>query len=102
MSLHIDPSIQTIRVAWCDLHGQIRSKSMPAGLIQQGLQQGLQDISIGMVGTLMLKDTSDHTAFKVFEPSQFNQLGEAAKFANASNLVLKLDDAQARNTSTPR
>ena len=102
MSLHIDPSIQTIRVAWCDLHGQIRSKSMPAGHIQQGLQQGLQDISIGMVGTLMLKDTSDHTAFKVFEPSQFNQLGEAAKFANASNLALKLDDAQARNTSTPR
>jgi glutamine synthetase len=89
MTLDIDPSIQTIRVAWCDLHGQIRSKSMPAGLIQQGFQQGLQGISIGMVGTLMLKDTSDHTAFKVFEPSQFNQLGEAAKFANASNLLLK-------------
>jgi glutamine synthetase len=92
MTLDIDPSIQTIRVAWCDLHGQIRSKSMPAGLIQQGLQ----DISIGMVGTLMLKDTSDHTAFKVFEPSQFNQLGEAAKFANASNLVLKLADSAPR------
>jgi glutamine synthetase len=93
MKLDLDSSIETIRVAWCDLHGQIRSKSMPAGHIQQGLQQGLQDISIGMVGTLMLKDTSDHTAFKVFEPSQFNQLGEAAKFANASNLVLKLDPA---------
>ncbi len=90
MTLALDPNIDTVRVAWCDLHGQIRSKSMPAGLIQQGLQQGL---SVGMVGTLMLKDTSDHTAFKVFEPSQFNQLGEAAKFANASNLALKLDDA---------
>ena len=85
MSLNIDPAIQTIRVAWCDLHGQIRSKSMPAALIQQGLQS----ISIGMVGTLMLKDTSDHTAFKVFDSSQFNQISEAAKFANASNLVLK-------------
>jgi len=89
MKLDLDPSIETIRVAWCDLHGQIRSKSMPAGHIQQGLQ----DISIGMVGTLMLKDTSDHTAFKVFEPSQFSQWSEAARFANASNLVLKLDAA---------
>ena len=87
MSLVIDPGIETIRVAWCDLHGQIRSKSMPAALIQQGLQS----LSLGMVGTLMLKDTSDHTAFKVFEPSQFNQWSEAVKFANASNLVLKPD-----------
>jgi glutamine synthetase len=85
MKLDLDSSIETIRVAWCDLHGQIRSKSMPAG--------HMQDISIGMVGTLMLKDTSDRTAFKVFEPSQFNQWSEAAKFANASNLVLKLHDA---------
>ena len=99
MSLVIDPSLETIRVAWCDLHGQIRSKSMPAGHVQQGLQQGLQgtsELAIGMVGTLMLKDTSDHTAFKVFEPSQFNQWSKATKFANASNLVLKLGDTAPR------
>jgi glutamine synthetase len=44
-----------------------------------------------MVGTLMLKDTSDHTAFKVFEPDQFTQLADSARFAGASNLVLKPD-----------
>ncbi len=95
MKLDLDPSIETIRVAWCDLHGQIRSKSMPAALIQQGLQSP-SELTMGMVGTLMLKDTSDHTAFKVFEPSQFNQWSEAAKFANASNLVLKIPKEGAR------
>lgn len=94
MTLDIDPSIETIRVAWCDLHGQIRSKSMPAALIRKALQdtpdgKPYPDWAAGMVGTLMLKDTSDRTAFKVFDSSQFNQWSEAAKFANASNLVLK-------------
>ena len=93
--LSIDPSIETIRVAWCDLHGQIRSKSMPAGHIQQALQdtptgKPYLDWAVGMVGTLMLKDTSDRTAFKVFESAQASPWSEAAKFANASNLTLKI------------
>ncbi len=78
--------IHTVRVAWCDLHGQLRSKSIMASELQQFVTQGL-----GMVGTLMLKDTSDHTAFKVFEPTQFTQLADSARFAGASNLVLKPD-----------
>jgi glutamine synthetase len=92
--LSIDPSIDTIRVAWCDLHGHIRSKSMPRGHIQKALQdtpagRPQPDWAAGMVGTLMLKDTSDRTALKVFESSAINPLGDAAKFANASNLTLK-------------
>ena len=74
--------IHTVRVAWIDLHGQIRSKSMPAGLIHQ-------DMSIGMVGTLMLKDTSDRTAFKVFDAEHFTQFKGSERFAGGSNLILK-------------
>ncbi len=96
--LSIDPSVETIRIAWCDLHGQIRSKSMPVGQVQQGLQA---DLSVGMVGTLMLKDTSDRTAFKVFEASTFNQFSEASKFANASNLLLKFDNLTASKRLYP-
>ena len=78
--------IHTVRVAWCDLHGQLRSKSVMASELHSFITQG-----VGMVGTLMLKDTSDHTAFKVFEPEQFTQLKDSARFAGASNLILKPD-----------
>ena len=78
--------IHTVRVAWCDLHGQLRSKSIMASELHSFMTQG-----VGMVGTLMLKDTSDHTAFKVFEPDQFTQLADSARFAGASNLILKPD-----------
>jgi glutamine synthetase len=51
--------------------------------VEDALRNGM-----GLVGTLALKDTSDRTAFKVFEPG-----GTAAfpAFANAANLVLRPD-----------
>ncbi len=78
--------IHTVRVAWCDLHGHLRSKSIMASELHQFIPNG-----VGMVGTLMLKDSSDHTAFKVFEPDQFTQLKDSIRFAGASSLVLKPD-----------
>ena len=82
--LHIDPAIETVRIAWCDLHGQIRSKSLPAHLVQG-------DLNIGLVGTLMLKDTSDRTAFKVFDSVALkDQMSAGSQFANASNLNLTI------------
>jgi len=48
---------------------------------------------VGMVGTLLLKDSSDHTAYKVFEPGGLTGL---PGFANAANLVLLADPASYR------
>ena len=46
---------------------------------------------VGMVSTLMLKDTSDRTVFKVFEPGG---IADLPGFEFASNLVLLPDPAQ--------
>ncbi|HSV47078.1 MAG TPA: glutamine synthetase, partial [Ramlibacter sp.] len=77
--------LSLVRVAWCDLHGVIRGKTLVAGAAADALRDG-----IGMVSTLMLKDSSDRTAFKVFEPG-----GTAALpgFGFANNLVLLPDPA---------
>ena len=48
---------------------------------------------VGMVSTLMLKDTSDRTAFKVFEPGGTADL---PGFGFASNLMLLADPASFR------
>ena len=45
---------------------------------------------VGMVSTLMLKDTSDRTAFKVFEPGGTADL---PGFAAPANLLLLADPA---------
>jgi glutamine synthetase len=75
--------LELVRFAWCDLHGVTRGKTLVASAAAQAMQDG-----VGMVSTLMLKDTSDRTAFKVFEP------GGAANlpgFEYASNLMLLAD-----------
>jgi glutamine synthetase len=77
--------IAQIRVAWCDLHGEMRAKSIMPQALKSALHEG-----VGMVGTLALKDTSDRTAFKVFEPDALNQWPGLASFAHASNCSLKL------------
>jgi glutamine synthetase len=77
--------IERVRFAWCDLHGTTRGKTLMAPAAAHALQEG-----IGLVGTLMLKDTSDRTAFKVFEPGG---MGELAGFAGAANLVLLAEPA---------
>lgn len=77
--------VELVRFAWCDLHGVLRSKTLVASAVVDGLLGG-----VGMVSTVMLKDTADRTAFRVFEP------GGAAGlpgFEGASNLVLLADPA---------
>ena len=72
--------VDLVRVAWCDLHGVTRGKALTVSAAQRALHEG-----ISMVSTLMLKDTSDRTAFKVFEPGGVADL-EGFGFAN--NVVL--------------
>jgi hypothetical protein len=55
--------LELVRFAWCDVHGVTRGKTLVAAAAEKAMLGG-----VGMVSTLMLKDTSDRTAFKVFEP----------------------------------
>lgn len=75
--------IERVRLGWCDAHGMLRGKTLMAKAAVRALRDG-----IGMVGTLMLKDTSDRTAWKVFEPGGTDDL---PGFAGASNLILLPD-----------
>lgn len=72
--------IDQVRIAWCDLHGQTRVKALTVPAAIRALQDG-----VGMVSTLVLKDTSDRTAFKVFEPGGTDTL---PGFGQANNLML--------------
>lgn len=73
--------IERVRIAWCDLHGVTRCKTLTAQAALRALDEG-----VGMVSTLMLKDTSDRTAFKVFEPGGTAGL-EGFSFANSLVLL---------------
>ena len=80
--------LELVRVGWCDLHGMVRSKTLVAGAASRALDDG-----VGLVSSLMLKDSSDRTAFRVFEPE-----GAAALpgFEFASNLLLVPDPSSLR------
>lgn len=80
--------LELVRFAWCDLHGVTRGKTLVASAAAKAMQEG-----VGMVSTLMLKDTSDRTAFKVFEPGGTATL---PGFEFASNLLLLADPASFR------
>jgi glutamine synthetase len=75
--------LELVRVAWCDLHGVTHSKTLTAEAAVRAMSDG-----VGMVGTLMLKDTSDRTAFPVFERGG---AGSLPGFAGAGNLLLLAD-----------
>jgi len=75
--------LELVRVGWCDLHGVLRGKTLVASAVERALREG-----VGMVSTLMLKDTSDRTAFKVFEPGGTASL---PGFGFANNLMLLPD-----------
>ncbi|MDH4374736.1 MAG: glutamine synthetase family protein [Ramlibacter sp.] len=78
-------AIERVRLSWCDVHGTLRSKTlMPAAALKA------LDAGIGMVSTLMLKDSSDRTAFKVFEPGAGKT---PSGFGYANNVVLLPDPA---------
>jgi glutamine synthetase len=75
--------LELVRFGWCDLHGVVRGKTLVASEAANALREG-----VGLVSTLMLKDTSDRTAFKVFEPGA---TAELPGFEFASNVLLLAD-----------
>ncbi|HSH91980.1 MAG TPA: glutamine synthetase family protein [Ramlibacter sp.] len=80
--------LELVRFAWCDVHGVTRGKTLVASQAGRAMRDG-----IGMVSTLMLKDTSDRTAFKVFEPGGTAGL---PGFEFANNLLLFADPSSFR------
>ncbi len=79
-----ESGIEQVRIAWCDVHGELRAKSILPRALPAALQGG-----IGMVGTLALKDTSDRTAFKVFEADGLAHWSILNEFSQASNFMVK-------------
>jgi glutamine synthetase len=77
--------IELVRFAWCDLHGTLRGKTLVAQAAAKAMLDGM-----GLVSTLLLKDSSDRTAFKVFEAGGAAQL---PGFEFASNVLLLADPA---------
>lgn len=83
--------IEEVRIAWADVHGTMRGKTLVCGACSEDAAGGtnpLQDAldnGIGMVSTLLLKDTSDRTAFPVFEPGA---LAGLTGFGAANNFLL--------------
>ncbi len=80
--------LELIRFAWCDLHGMLRGKTLVAGAAAGAMQSG-----VGLVSTLMLKDSSDRTVYRVFEAGG---TAELPGFEFASNLLLMADPASFR------
>jgi glutamine synthetase len=83
-----EQEVQRVRIAWCDLHGVLRGKTLMPHAVSGALHDG-----VGLVSTVMLKDTSDRTAFDVFEPGLSEQL---PGFGQANNLLLLPDPASFR------
>ena len=77
------PGLEMVRIAWCDLHGAARGKALTVQAAAKAMREG-----ISMVSTLMLKDSSDRTAFKVFERGGTDAL---PGFGQANNLLLLPD-----------
>lgn len=75
--------LEWIRLVWCDVHGSLRGKTWVTSELANAFEQGM-----GMVSTLMLKDTSDRTVYKVFEADVKNEL---PGFEGASNVMLLPD-----------
>jgi len=86
--LIVASGIELVRFAWCDLHGALRGKTLVAAAAAKAMLDG-----VGLVSTLLLKDTSDRTAFKVFEAGG---TAELPGFEFASNLLLLADPASFR------
>ncbi|MDP1565168.1 MAG: glutamine synthetase family protein, partial [Polaromonas sp.] len=81
--------IELVRFAWCDLHGILRGKTLVAAAAAKAMMDG-----VGLVSTLLLKDSSDRTAFKVFEAGGTADL---PGFEFASNLLLLADPGSFRH-----
>ena len=77
--------LERVRIGWCDTHGVMRGKTLMPDALHDALDNG-----VGMVGTMLLKDTSDRTAWPVFDPAVKAQL---PGFEFAGNLMLLPDPA---------
>ncbi|WP_372828480.1 glutamine synthetase family protein [Polaromonas sp.] len=80
--------VELVRFSWCDLHGMLRGKTLVAGAAAKAMLDG-----VGLVSTLLLKDSSDRTSFKVFEAGGTDDF---PGFEFASNLLLLADPASFR------
>ena len=77
--------VELVRFAWCDLHGMLRCKTLVATKAVQAMMNG-----VGMVSTLLLKDSADRTAYQVFdEKGKLDLPG----FEFAGNVMLLADPA---------
>jgi glutamine synthetase len=77
--------LELVRIGWCDTHGVLRGKTVVASAFESILLDG-----VSLVSTILLKDTSDRTAYRVFEAQDAAAL---AGFRYANNLVLLPDPA---------
>lgn len=75
--------LEWIRLVWCDVHGSLRGKTWVTSELASAFAEGM-----GMVSTLMLKDSSDRTVYKVFEADVKHEL---PGFEGASNVLLLPD-----------
>ena len=64
-----DEGIELVRIGWCDT-ARHPARQDPR---RRGRAEGAAD-GIGMVSTILLKDTSDRTAYRVFEPGATDAL----------------------------
>lgn len=81
--------VELVRFAWCDLHGMLRGKTLVASAAVKAMMDG-----VGMVSTLLLKDSADRTAYKVFD-EKLDAEGALALpgFEFAGNVMLLADPA---------
>ena len=77
--------VELLRFAWSDLHGMLRCKTLVASKAIDAMMSG-----VGMVSTLLLKDTADRTAYKVFDKGGSLDL---PGFEFAGNVMLLADPA---------
>ena len=83
-----DEGVSLVRIGWCDTHGILRGKTLTAATVPRVLASGL-----GMASTILLKDTSDRTSYRVFEAGATAGL---PGFGFANNLMLLPDPASFR------
>jgi glutamine synthetase len=78
--------LQQLRVAWPDLHGQHRCKTLVG---EEAVAAALHG-GVGLVSTLLLKDSADRTALPVFEAGA---LAALPGYGAANNVLLLPDPA---------
>lgn len=82
-----DEGIEQVRVVWADLHGSYRSKTLVCDADAAALRSAFDD-GVGMVATLLLKDSADRTALPVFDADAMRAL---PGFGGAGNLLMRPD-----------